>query len=144
MQNSAELDLQAVEGDLQETQGMFADNLLKEAGMQLPDNPDFSNGPFVHIDEDGDSLEANEPQTFVYDEWDFRAADYKPRWCIVRQKMMAEGDPNFYGATLQQLWRAGNEDSQTVRDDGARDVPPRAQARRRRGDRHRRPHRGHR
>ena len=46
LQNSAELDLQAVEGDLQETQGMFADNLLKEAGMQLPDNPDFSNGPF--------------------------------------------------------------------------------------------------
>ena len=100
LQNSAELDLEAVEGDLQDTQGMFADNLLKEAGMQLPDNPEFSNGPFVHIDEDGDSLEANEPQTFVYDEWDFRAGDYKPRWCIVRQKMMAEGDPNFFGGTL--------------------------------------------
>ncbi len=100
LQNSAELDLQAVEGDLQDTQGMFADNLLKEAGMQLPDNPEFSNGPFVHIDEDGDSLEASEPQTFVYDEWDFRAGDYKPRWCIVRQKMMAEGDPNFFGGTL--------------------------------------------
>ncbi len=100
LQNSAELDLQAVEGDLQDTQGMFADNLLKEAGMQLPDNPEFSNGPFVHVDEEGDSLEASEPQTFVYDEWDFRAADYKPRWCIVRQKTMAEGDPNFYGGTL--------------------------------------------
>ena len=100
LQNSAELDLQAVEGDLQDTQGMFADNLLKEAGMQLPDNPEFSNGPFVHVDEDGDSLEANEPQTFVYDEWDFRAGDYKPRWCVVRQKMMSEGDPNFFGGTL--------------------------------------------
>ena len=100
LQNSAELDLEAVEGDLQDSQGMFADNLLKEAGMQLPDNPEFSNGPFVHIDEDGDSLEASEPQTFVYDEWDFRAGDYKPRWCIVRQKMMAEGDPNFFGGTL--------------------------------------------
>ena len=100
LQNSAELDLQAVEGDIQDTQGMFADNLLKEAGMQLPDNPEFSNGPFVHIDEEGDSLEANEPQTFVYDEWDFRAGDYKPRWCVVKQKTMAEGDPNFYGGTL--------------------------------------------
>ena len=100
LQNSAELDLDAVEGDLQDSQGMFADNLLKEAGMQLPDNPEFSNGPFVHIDEDGDSLEASEPQTFVYDEWDFRAGDYKPRWCVVRQKMMAEGDPNFFGGTL--------------------------------------------
>ena len=100
LQNSAELDLQAVEGDLQDTQGMFADNLLKEAGMQLPDNPEFSNGPFVHVDEDGDSLEASEPQTFVYDEWDFRAGDYKPRWCVVRQKMMSEGDPNFFAGTL--------------------------------------------
>ncbi len=100
LQNSAELDLQAVEGDLQETQGMFADNLLKEAGMQLSDNPEFSNGPFVHVDEDGDSLDASEPQTFVYDEWDFRAGDYKPRWCIVRQKTMSEGDPSFFGGTL--------------------------------------------
>ena len=100
LQNSAELDFEAVEGDIQETQGMFADNLLKEAGLQLPDNPDFSNGPFVHVDEQGDSLEANEPQTFVYDEWDFRANDYKPRWCQVRQKTMAEGDPNFFGGTL--------------------------------------------
>ena len=45
LQNSAELDLQAVEGDLQDTQGMFADNLLKEAGMQLPDNPGVQQRP---------------------------------------------------------------------------------------------------
>ena len=144
LQNSAELDLQAVEGDLQDTQGMFADNLLKEAGMQLPDNPEFSNGPFVHVDEDGDSLEANEPQTFVYDEWDFRAADYKPRWCIVRQKTMAEGDPSFFGGTAPQLRRAGRPHPSPVRDDGAGDVPEGAQAGRWRGDRHRRHHRGHR
>ena len=36
----------------------------------------------------------------MYDEWDFRAGDYKPRWCVVRQKMMSEGDPNFFGGTL--------------------------------------------
>ena len=41
-----------------------------------------------------------EPQTFVYDEWDFRADDYKPRWCIVRQKPMPEGDAGYYAATL--------------------------------------------
>ena len=113
LQNSAELDLEAVEGDLQDSQGMFADNLLKEAGMQLPDNPEFSNGPFVHIDEDGDSLEASEPQTFVYDEWDFRAGDYKPRWCVVRQKMMAEGDPNFLGerSTATAAWCRAYADS---------------------------------
>ena len=36
----------------------------------------------------------------LYDEWDFRADDYKPRWCIVRQKVMPEGDANYYGDTL--------------------------------------------
>ena len=100
LQNSAELDLQAIQGDVQNTQGLFADNLLKEAGMNLPDNPEFGQGPFIHVDEDGSSLDANEPQTFVYDEWDFRADDYKPRWCVVRQKTMQEGDAAFYASTL--------------------------------------------
>ena len=44
LQNSAELDFQAVEGDIQNSQGLFADNLLKEAGMNLPDNPEFARG----------------------------------------------------------------------------------------------------
>ena len=103
LQNSAELDLQAVQGDIQNSQGLFADNLLKEAGLNLPDNPEFGQGPFTHVDEEGSELEASEPQTFVYDEWDFRADDYKPRWCIVRQKTMQEGDPAFYGATLHEF-----------------------------------------
>ncbi|MDP7534179.1 MAG: hypothetical protein QGI88_10480, partial [SAR202 cluster bacterium] len=103
LQNSAELDLQAVQGDIQNSQGLFADNLLKEAGLNLPDNPEFGQGPFTHVDEEGSELEASEPQTFVYDEWDFRADDYKPRWCIVRQKTMQVGDPAFYGATLHEF-----------------------------------------
>ncbi len=100
LQNSAELDLAATQGDIQNSEGLFADNLLKEAGMNLPENPEFGQGPFVHVDEDGTSLDANEPQTFVYDEWDFRADDYKPRWCVVRQKTMQEGDSAFYSSTL--------------------------------------------
>ena len=100
LKNSAELDLQAVEGEVQNSSGLFADNILQEAGLNQPQSSDFGQGPFVHVDEDGDSLDATEPQTFVYDEWDFRAGDYKPRWCIVRQKPMAEGDPAYYGVTL--------------------------------------------
>ena len=57
-------------------------------------------GPLVTVDEDGTSLDPTEPRSFVYDEWDFRAADYKARWGIVRQKMMPEGDPNYYSDTL--------------------------------------------
>ena len=74
--------------------------MLKEAGLEVPKSPEFGQGPLVHVDEDGGALDPSEPQTFVYDEWDFRAGDYKPRWCIVRQKGMAEGDASYYGGTL--------------------------------------------
>ncbi len=100
LKNSAELDLQAVQGEIQNASGLFANNLLKEAGVNLPQTPELGQGPLVHVDEDGTALDPTEPQSFVYDEWDFRADDYKPRWCIVRQKIMPEGDANYYGDTL--------------------------------------------
>ncbi len=100
LQNSAELELEAVQGEIQQSSNTMANNLMKEAGVDAPQSPEFGQGPLVHVDEGGGELEANEPQTFVYDEWDFRADDYKPRWCIVRQKTMQEGDPSYYGNTL--------------------------------------------
>ena len=100
LQNSAELELEAVQGEIQQSSNTMANNLMKEAGVVAPQSPEFGQGPLVHVDEDGGALEASEPQTFVYDEWDFRADDYKPRWCIVRQKTMQEGDPSYYGNTL--------------------------------------------
>ena len=100
LKNSAELEMQATQADLQNTTGLFANNILKEAGVKLPQNLESGQGPLVHVEEDGGALEVTEPQTFVYDEWDFRADDYKPRWCIVRQKTMAEGDTAFYATTL--------------------------------------------
>ncbi len=99
LKNSAELDLEAVQGEVQNAAG-FANNILQEAGASLPDAAQSGQGPPAHVHEDGGELEPDEPQTFVYDEWDFRADDYKPRWCVVRQKTMMEGDPAFYGATL--------------------------------------------
>ena len=100
LKNSAELDLQAAQGDVQTSSGLFASNILQEAGATPPQSSEAGQGPFVHVDEDGGSLDPTEPQTFVYDEWDFRAEDYKPRWCIVRQKTMAEGEANYFGMTL--------------------------------------------
>lgn len=43
----------------------------------------------------------SEVQSFVYDEWDFRARDYRPEWCRVRQQTLAEGSLDFYTRTLQ-------------------------------------------
>ena len=100
LKNSAELELQASPGEVKDSSGQFANNIMKEAGVNPPDSPESGQGPFVHVDEDGGSLDPSEPQTFVYDEWDFRADDYKPRWCVVHQKMMPEGDAAYFGSTL--------------------------------------------
>ena len=100
LENSAELDLEGAEGMAQASSEALSSNMLKEAGQSLPDAPQTGQGPLVHVDEEGGALDPTEPQTFAYDEWDFRAYDYKPRWCMVRQKTMAEGDPDYYGTTL--------------------------------------------
>ena len=100
LKNSAELQLQGAQGEIEKSSGLFADNILKEAGVNLPKTPEMGQGPFVHVDDDGGALDASDPETFVYDEWDFRAYDYKPRWCIVRQKPMPEGDPGYFASTL--------------------------------------------
>jgi nitric oxide reductase activation protein len=42
-----------------------------------------------------------EVKTYYYDEWDFRATDYKPRWCAVRERYLEEGDEDFYENTLR-------------------------------------------
>ena len=43
----------------------------------------------------GSPLEPRGPDTYVYDEWDFYAAAYKPRWCLVKEELMEEGEPAF-------------------------------------------------
>ena len=48
-----------------------------------------------------DKLPRSETQSFVYPEWDFRARDYRPDWCQVRQQTLDEGTLEFYERTLQ-------------------------------------------
>ena len=101
LRQSAELGVQN-EGEDAEAMAAFAQNLMKEAGMTPPTSrPGQGYGPIVHVDEQGGALEAREPKTYVYDEWDFRAADYKPKWCIVREKTVEEGDLKFFGDTMR-------------------------------------------
>ena len=102
LRDSPELDLDAEVAKLQNAMGMFAQNLMKEAGVPPPSSqPGQGHGPLTHVDEPGGALEARDPRTQVYDEWDFRAADYKPKWCIVREKNVDEGDINFFNDTLR-------------------------------------------
>lgn len=102
LKESAEFDMDDEAGKLQNAMGLTAQNLMKEAGVPPPSSqPGQGYGQMVHEDEQGGALEAREPKSQVYDEWDFRAADYKPKWCIVREKSVDEGDINFFNDTLR-------------------------------------------
>ncbi len=89
-------------GDYDLDTSATAKNLMREVGMKLPPKEAAQGqGPFIHIEDEGGPLEAKEPHTSVYDEWDFRAGDYRPRWCVVREKTMSEGDVGFWQTILQ-------------------------------------------
>ena len=102
LQDSDELELDAEQGDITDAMTTFAQNIMKEAGAPPPNSqPGQGYGPLMHDDDAGGELETREPQTYLYDEWDFRANDYKPRWCIVKEKTVEEGDINFYQDSLK-------------------------------------------
>jgi hypothetical protein len=103
LEKSTEIDISAfVEGDLEMSSGMFLANLMKEAGTPASEKQQQQSG-------EGQSGpgEEEEPQPvenpiefFWYDEWDFRANDYKPRWCRVVQQTLEEGEDKFFEKTL--------------------------------------------
>ena len=98
LRDSAEVDFD----DDAEMQTVAA-NMMKEAGTDAPDSPSgHGYNQIPHQDEDGGSLEPVEPRSYVYDEWDFRANDYRPRWCIVQERQALPGETQFFTETLQQ------------------------------------------
>ena len=79
----------------------MANNVMKEKGANLPPSKTGSGFQDIpHEEERGNSLENEAPRSYVYDEWDFRANDYRPRWCVVQEKSMASGETRFYSETL--------------------------------------------
>ncbi|MEO8540855.1 MAG: VWA domain-containing protein [bacterium] len=102
---SVEIDLDAMyDGDLDASTGMFMSNLMKEAG-----NPSSEKGDQGQPTSDNStgSGEGEEPlipivTVYYYDEWDFRAQDYKPRWCAVKESKLEEGEDNFYENALRE------------------------------------------
>lgn len=102
MKNSAEVDIQEGQ-DGEEMSSELAEmleNLLKEMQRRDPQAQSQSAGPMQHVDEDGGPLTPSGTDQYVYDEWDFRANEYRPRWCMVHEKEMSSGDAGFYRDTL--------------------------------------------
>jgi nitric oxide reductase NorD protein len=94
---------QIVAGDLSSAMGFFLSNLEKEAGVPIPDEKvsvkDGRPAGDVAFEEKG---VVEKTEIFYYDEWDFRAGDYKPRWCRVLQRPLEEGDEEYFEETLRR------------------------------------------
>ena len=105
LEKSVEISIdELMAGDLTETTGMFLENLMKEvtaSQQQGPGLPDGRDPPEEGEEEDQSPL-VEEPASFYYDEWDFRANDYKPRWCRVQERRLESGEDDFYDDTLRE------------------------------------------
>ena len=99
--DSAELDLDSESSQFDQELSSFVQNFMKEVGKGSPPDAGKGQGLIPDVDDEGYPIETTEPKTFVYDEWDFRAVDYRPRWCLVREKWLPEGDGNYFTDTLQ-------------------------------------------
>ena len=106
LEKSVEIELESLsEGDLQQTTGLFLSNLQKEAGTPTTDRQDGDGRPMSDQSTGaGEDEQPLEPvvTVFYYDEWDFRAQDYKPRWCAVKERKLEEGSTEFYENTLRE------------------------------------------
>jgi nitric oxide reductase NorD protein len=109
LENSVELSIaEWAEGDIDQSLGMFLENMESAAQMapgdQKPENAEKGES----TDQPGGGDEGAEGELpveidwFYYDEWDFRAGDYKPRWNRVGERFSKEDDSDFYEETLRR------------------------------------------
>ena len=105
LEKSVEINIDGMaEGDLASTIGLFLSNLEKEAGTPIPEQK-VSSKDGTPVDDGGPEEGGELPQevkAFYYDEWDFRAADYKPGWCCVQEQILEEGSTDFFEDALRE------------------------------------------
>ena len=105
LEKSVEITIDAqAEGDLASTIGLFLTNLEKEAGTPIPEHkiPPKDGTPLGEAGPEDEAELPQEVKAFYYDEWDFRAGDYKPRWCCVNERPLEEGTSEFFERVLQE------------------------------------------
>ncbi len=106
LEKSVEITISDIaEGDIASSMGMFLTNLERES-------LDAKQGPPGEVPDGADAGESSggegaaqelpvEVDWSYYREWDFRADDYRPRWCRVGERPAEEGDLEYYEETLR-------------------------------------------
>ncbi|HXG43046.1 MAG TPA: hypothetical protein VNL95_10035 [Dehalococcoidia bacterium] len=108
LEKSVEIDLQdGGEQDLQQSSNMFLTNLKRELAQeeqeaQKEKQRERRRTSGLSTPDPGEQPLAPEPRYFYYDEWDFRAGDYKPRWCRIVEYTVAEGTASYFDQTLSR------------------------------------------
>jgi len=97
------------EADLTQSSELFLTNLIKELNQQEQERqqkqpvPVKDGQPVTGLSTGDDDHELPpEPKYFYYDEWDFRAADYRPRWCRIVEYAVGEGASQYFDQTLSR------------------------------------------
>jgi len=104
------------EANLTQSSDLFLTNLIKELNQQEQEKGEKKPAPL----KDGQPVAGNstgddehelppEPKYFFYDEWDFRAGDYRPRWCRIVEYAVGEGAPQYFEQTLAKYSSLVNE-----------------------------------
>lgn len=95
------------QADLQQSSDLFLTNLIKELNQQDQERqekkpvPMKDGQPVTGMSTGDDEHELPmEPKYYFYDEWDFRAGDYRPRWCRIVEYAVGEGAPAYFDQTL--------------------------------------------
>lgn len=108
LEKSVEIDLQdGGEQDLQQSSNMFLTNLKRELAQeeqeaQKEKQRERRRTSGLSTPDPGEQPLAPEPRYYYYDEWDFRAGDYKPRWCRIVEYTVAEGTATYFDQTLSR------------------------------------------
>jgi nitric oxide reductase NorD protein len=89
------------EGEEQDPQtSQMVQNLLRELDRRDPRMQSVSRRPSGQAEDDSGPLSANQPNTFVYDEWSVFENKFRSSWCKVYERVMLPGELSFYKDTL--------------------------------------------
>ncbi len=92
------------EGDLSSSLGLFLSDLDKDMATPAGEGDEMQKGDRPGGGEEGEPEEDMpvEVEWSYYDEWDFRASDYRPRWTRVGERPAEEGELDYYEDTLKR------------------------------------------